>query len=483
MGQPKIELKQRACPACAAPIPPIPRDSDTVRCPYCEQTFEVVGRPRERRRRERAPPPSPTPTESPTPRRSQKSTKEGPTLGQRLVSCGFIAFAVLAAFLLLLSILVPATVGAIASVNPELGQSLGAWLAVPVEGPPELARPTAGYSFRSGAYPALADVDGDGISDLIAPYSVSDEGGESQHYIGAFSGFDLTPIWALGPFSGAEREPLGAIIIKDRLVVQEPFGVVSIVELRTGRRSGQLQLDRNPGRANLCRWTPEGTEVLVNGDFLVDALSGVSRPKKVAMYDLPPTCGATRGSQNTTQPGLHSSPTAAETMRHSRRGSRTRRGPDIPGHKILMALVDGEHGIAVIESERGREERLLVGFNPSDLSERWRAPAGALLTGLEEGESPSINIDLGRGAVVWGYNPSGKTPDLLMGRIPPRLLILDAETGAKRHDLEIGSNLGVAFRFSFADDRVWFAEDTPGASRAFAVDLHTAETLVFGGSD
>ncbi|TVQ94834.1 MAG: hypothetical protein EA397_00690 [Deltaproteobacteria bacterium] len=477
MANHTIQLKQRSCPACAAPIPPIPRGATSVQCPYCAQAFEVVGQPEERGRHAPAPQVS-APSSEPAPPRPKK--KED-SLAGRLFSCGVIVVVVTALIGLLMAILVPALVGAVAAVHPEFGQKLGAWLAVPIEGEPLPSRATEGFGFRRDAFPALADVNGDGASDLIAPYVVSD-GGEPQHYLGAFSGLDLTPLWTLGPFSGAEREPLGAIVVKDRVVVQEPFGILSIVELRTGRRTGQLQLDQNPASADLCPWEPSGTEILVASSFLVDAVSGVSRPKKVAMYDLPKTCSAVRGSQNTTS-GPVGPRTAAETMGHAVRGTRARKGPRIEGHKTLTALIDGEHGVAVIEAERGRKERLLLGFDPADLSERWRAPARALLTGIDEGDSPSINLDMGLGAIVWGYNPSAPTPDLLMGRVPPRLLILDAATGTKRHDLQIGTGLGGGFRFAFADERVWFAEDNRDISRVFAVDLHTGEALVFGGRD
>ncbi|TVQ88087.1 MAG: hypothetical protein EA397_17420 [Deltaproteobacteria bacterium] len=477
MADQTIQLKQRACPACAAPIPPIPPRATSVQCPYCERAFEVIGR-----LAPKTPPSGPPASErsAPSSRPEPGIEKKSSNLGQNLKGCAVVTLVFVVLIGLGLSILVPATIGVLATVNPELAALIGPWVGVPPEPPPPAIRPTAGLGFSARAYPVLADADQDGTSDLIAPYSVSREGeGEPAYYLGAFSGVDLSPLWTLGPFSGADREPLGAIVVEDRLVVQEPFGIISIVELRSGRRVGQLQLDKSPGSVNLCRWQPNGTDVLVDGSFLVDAVAGVSRPKKVAMYDLPVQCSHRRGSQNSSS----TIRSAAETMGHAIRGTRARRGPRVEGHKTLLALLDGEHGIAVLEAERGRKERVILGFNVSELSERWRAPARTLLSGIEEGDVPPIHLDLGMGAVVWGYTPSGAAPDRLMGRIPPRLLILDAATGRKRHDLELGRGMGGGFKFAFADQRVWFAEDHHGPSRVFGVDLHTGDVLVFGGED
>lgn len=355
--------------------------------------------------------------------------------------------------------------GLIALISPDLGSSFASFFGEELKVEPT-ARATRGLTWIDQfAAPAIADVDGDGEPDLLAPFQTR-EGSNTQTWVGAFRGRDFTELWRIGPLVGTPTRQVGVVVAGDRLVLQEPFGVVSIVELATGRRVGQHQLPENPPYARLCLMDPEGTEVQVDGQMIVDAAKGTARVNRVpawhrradhCVFQRLPGTSTESGDRYAWQLGL---PVAGRSSKPK---------PTFPGVSVTRAFVDGPHGVAVVKAMRGPPVPMLIGFSSKTLEERWRIPLDSLRP--ETADQAMDLIDLGLGTVVFTYRPSSAAR--------PVLLALDAETGDKRWEAELP---GHGLKATFGGGRVWIrVYPGPGRGSVEVFDLLDGSLRTFGG--
>lgn len=91
----------------------------------------------------------------------------------------------------------------------------------------------------SGNLPVLADVDGDGVEDVIGRFSELEP--EHTVWLGAFSGADLSPLWRAGPFAAwpGEVRFAGA---GERLVVADPSPALHVLDRATGEHRATATL-------------------------------------------------------------------------------------------------------------------------------------------------------------------------------------------------------------------------------------------------
>jgi hypothetical protein len=454
MGQ-TIRLEQRKCPSCAAALPPVDPAATEIVCAYCRQRFGVV-RPAPKQ-----------PRAAPTKRseRREGGAKAPPAAkGERPRSSG--------------PLLVVVALGLGVALFGTGGLSVvGAWLVdagVPlppgmVPAPPEPdpwvpAPGTEGHLWIDQyASPALADVDGDGRLDLLAITATSIEG-ERRPWIGAYRGQDFAPLWQLGPLPSAEARMIGLVVVGDRLVVQEPFGVVSVVELATGRRIARHTLAENQPRAQLCRLVPTDSRVLLPDRVVIDAADGSMRTDGPRWHRRPAACQEGRAHENTTDDARYD----ATQVGTAQGAHRVLRRPEVPGHRLRDVLIAGDDGVAVLEVSRGPAGRVLMGFEPGTYAERWRQP----VTALGPEEPPSLRLlDVGEGAVIVGYE--------LGNAQRMALLALDAMTGEVRWRMETRGGASLA---TFGDGSVWLPVGPHASTSAvLRIDLQSGEYVVLGG--
>lgn len=450
-----VRLKQRNCPSCAAPLPPTDPTATEVVCAYCRQRFEVV----------KAPPPRPKP--KPKRRRQRPPSPKVPDTRSAERKAALPLMLMLPVFLVLPFVaLGPALWGPIMSGLEGMGVQLPDGWAPPPP-PPDLwipAEGTAGHFWIDQyATPALADVTGDGALDLLA-ITGTGFGEQRQGWVGAYRGTDLSPLWRYGPLPARETRQIGLVVAGDQLVVLEPYGVVSILDLATGRQLHQLALEANQSYPRLCAMGSSGTHVLLPDRTLIDTAAGTARRNGPRWHQRPDDCTLRRDRGNSTE--------IADKFasKYGVRGS----GPALPGplkvtgHRVRYALIDGDDGLALLEVTRGEDARVLMGFDPKTSQERWRLP---LTTLSPEGRPHLPLLDLGEGAVVVGLSPGqGSRMDLSA---------LDAKTGDLRWTKELPGRAGEA---TFGDGAVWLAPRSRVVNgMVLRVDLMTGEHLTLGG--
>jgi hypothetical protein len=471
------KLTRIACPSCSAPLPPIPDTARQVECPYCH-TVLGVDRPGQTSQPADAPGQEPRMRIRVEEAEAARSGRAGLFLS---VLIGFVLISVLG------SVFVPLFVGcgsAVIGVSRPLWQAREALrrrpeppaatsadpstAAPPREGGTPSRRPTAGLAWSDQyAVPAVADVNGDGIADLLGPFRKAPPDDDVPAYVGAFSGRDGEPLWEVGPLAGPATRQVGLVVTGDRVVVQEPWGVVSVLELATGKRIAQHQLSENQPWARLCRLTPDGTQVMVDDQMIVDASTGTARTTGVPSWSRRPLhCRERRPPWNTTDTGEQ----ASEDLMDRRR----RRGPgfSVARHRILQALRDpaAGDGAAILEPSSGPPAPVVMGFDAATLEERWRAPWPLP---AEEGErvpEPDLEaFEVAEGVVMLAGRADNRT----------RIALLDAEDGATRwvKDLPRCWSLNGV---TVAGGRVW-AACWGGDPTVRVLDVADGEDWTFGG--
>src|SRR5512140_955166 len=110
--------------------------------------------------------------------------------------------------------------------------------AMPTEPQPPVE---LGKTFAWESFPGTvtADLDGDGVEDLVGAY-VSYDPEVSQIFVAAFRGRDLRPMWRAGPF-GLVRDRFDMRVVESGpwIVVLAAGHHVHVLDARTGRDAGQ----------------------------------------------------------------------------------------------------------------------------------------------------------------------------------------------------------------------------------------------------
>lgn len=432
MRRSTVTLHQRSCPACGAPMPPIDADATQVTCAYCHGSFEVARR-------------------SSAARRSAETEPSSPGATPGAPSCLLFVIPVVAIGFGLAV--------AVAVVSSRDGRSGGE----AVVASPDVYR---GPSWLDQyAVPAVADVDGDGRLDLLAPFRQGSGGhdDEGEVFVGAFRGSDFEELWRIGPLQGDPTRQVGLLAVGERVVVQEPYGDVSVLDLRTGERLAQLPLPQNQSWAKLCPIEPDGPQVVIDNQAILDVqtLEFVKTGERL-MRQLPAHCTRRRLPTNTTEMG---------SSFGEERGSRRAPAVVVEGHRTEGAWVDAGDGVAMLTPRRGEEAPIVFGFDAVTGDERWRAPVAALAEADNVEEVAAV--DVGEGAAIVAYSGA-------RGR-SYRLIVLDARSGTRRFDLPLRASTWRGA--TFGDGRLWIAEYRGKNSGVRVVDLGSGDVRVFGPPD
>lgn len=433
-----IHLESRICPGCGAAMPPIPPQAEQVSCDYCGRSFTVV---------QGQSPAEPLPVGRP-PERSR---------GSAALTAVFVVV-MIAVTTLPISVIL----GVVAiqdGLHHELGIDLGALIGQP-SGSTATLRWVDQY-----AAPALADVDGDGRLDLLALHRRRGDP-DDRSWLGAYSGHDLREVWLYGPIQGDPVREVGALVLGDRVVVQEPHGLVSVLSLASGERLAQLQLPENPSWARLCAAEESGTMALIHDVAVLDVASlTLAEGSARARRSWPEHCRVRRMATNTTENG----DTFAWAVSARSATLRT-------GLKVERVLREGAHQLVLAAPKRGKAQPLLIGESAESGEEQWRLPL-TVLAGSEE-EVEVRGLDLGEGVAYVAYSTDFHDAS--------RIAFIDAGTGEVlvrgslrgRYGDTVAFGDGRAFIVDYVglDTRVVIYDVRTGP----AIDSSTQGPLVFG---
>ncbi|TVQ94262.1 MAG: hypothetical protein EA397_02365 [Deltaproteobacteria bacterium] len=413
-----IQLESKVCPGCGAAMPPIAPEADRVNCVYCGRDFTVV---RKRSVAEPARPPRP-------------SSEAHPGRGAALTGAFMLAIGAVTTVPI---VIVFGVIGVQEGLQHELGVDLGRLV-----GQPYGATATLRWLDQYAA-PALADVDGDERLDLLALHRR--RGDPDDHsWLGAYSGHDLSELWLYGPIQGDPVRQVGLVVVGDRVVLQEPHGLVSVLALNSGERLTQLQLPKNPRWARLCAPQEGEPRVFLDDVAVLDAraLTLLDTPG-ARRTSWPDSCRFRRPASNTTETG----DTYATALTRRRASPRE-------GIEVQSILQDGAHQVVIGKSNRGKQQPLLIGESPESSEELWRMPISALADGQDIEYVRAT--DLGEGTVYVAYATDFHEAS--------RFAFLDATSG------EVLARGSLRGRFG---DTVTF-----GDGRAFIVDYVGADTRI-----
>ncbi|HJZ88277.1 MAG TPA: hypothetical protein VKN99_24050 [Polyangia bacterium] len=382
-------LRPYICPNCAAPLK-IDAARDEVTCTYCGHTFQV---------RHARPAPAPPPT-APSPPAPMPAHVPSPTRRPRLAIGSFSTLITLAVvgFVLWRS-------GVLHMVGQQVGLS-----NLPGLGPPLQWDAVAGA-------PLIANVDGDGVEDLIGRVRVVNP---DQLWVAAFAGIHFKPIWRAGPYGAWDtRKSILVALSGSRVLVTDSRQSARVLDLATGKELGMVPLN---DQAALVCGAPEGAprfyvETVDKQRLLIEAQPVQSRPGARPDWCGPGPFQLRPGQSECWEVGLH-----ARLRSHC---LPAREAPRVPGFEARFALREGALGVAVGSKRPGTEVPMVVGFDPERNAVQWNRVLPQDPTQAETGV-PYLT-ELSHGGVYSFY----KLKSLRGGR----LVKIDAATGATRWDV------------------------------------------------
>jgi hypothetical protein len=207
--------------------------------------------------------------------------------------------------------------------------------------------------WQSTVAPMTADVDGDGVEDVIGLYRVVNSV-ESTTHMGAFSGRSWDRLWGTEALASAHSLTLGRA--GRAILVGDDRGLVRIFSLSSGAVQHSVQLSDRAER--IC--APAGDtrhawiEVADDAHVLVDLATGQARPASP-----PEGCAPRESSSDCTSWELDDKPARAECLPRE-----LRERLKVPGMSISYALREGDHVVAMGNKEKGTPISMIAGVEP-----------------------------------------------------------------------------------------------------------------------
>ncbi len=253
-----IEIK---CPKCSAPVP-IDADATSVTCRYCGGT-SVIERAQTTR--------TPAATPAATPRTVAPAA---PLNGLRNLVFGVIAIG---------------AVGGVGSLALKLANN-----AAPGGGGQGIASMLGGSSLHFSDRPMLADVNGDGVLDVLGKV----RGPNSTDMLASFDGNTGTELWRSAPLTkdAAEGGSLRGVLL-GRFIAVDALGKVQAYDLRTGNPSWSALLGEKA--RSICEGA--GIIVIETDDDVRHGLDPATGKKRELAKDAP--CAPVFSNERDIAPG------------------------------------------------------------------------------------------------------------------------------------------------------------------------------------
>jgi hypothetical protein len=205
--------------------------------------------------------------------------------------------------------------------------------------------------WQDGKAPMIADLNGDGVEDVVGFYRVLD-GGEATTRLGAFSGATWNRLWHTDPLGDAHQLALGSA--GNAILVGDDRGLVRIFDRSSGVQLHSVQLS---DRARRICGGDEGhawIEVADEAHVLIDVATGGSRPSPP-----PAGCAPRETGSDCSSWELSDQPARAECM-----SSELRKRLAVPGMTVSYALRQGDHVVGLGYKEKGTSISMIAGLEP-----------------------------------------------------------------------------------------------------------------------
>jgi LSD1 subclass zinc finger protein len=368
-----------ACEGCGAPLW-LPEGASTATCSFCGRAHVVrAGRPAG----------APSPAGRPA----------GPTSSWPRFVVAFLVFDLVVGVVIAVAVLVAPgrAAGPTVFERPSAGPATGPGSGGVVPEGEHLQWNASGQSV------APADVDGDGVEDVVGLYRLLElPSGAQTVYAGAFRGTTFERIWKSPPLGSFLTAPGAHVAVAGRRALVTGGTVGHVLDIATGRELSAVKLtDQAQG---IC--APRGggrqlfVQVLDGANVLVDVETGAATRALVP----PPGCGGRADRECRSIHGV------CAPVDHT----------PLDGLMPRAALVEGRAGVLVGFKTPGTPVPVVAGFDPATRAVRWSSPV------IPDATSPAMDApaDLLGGVLVTGASPAPLSPF--------QLVALDAATGARR---------------------------------------------------
>jgi outer membrane protein assembly factor BamB len=207
--------------------------------------------------------------------------------------------------------------------------------------------------WQDGKAPMTADVDGDGVEDVIGLYRVLD-GGQTNTHLGAFSGKSWDRLWSSAPLGDAHTLTLGSA--GDAILIGDDRGLLRVLDRSRGVLRHSLQLSDRAKR--ICAPADDSPhawiEVADESHVLVSLVTGRSEPAPAPWGCAPRETGSDCSSWE-----LSDQPARAECMSHELRERLA-----VPGMTVSYALRQGDHVVGLGYKQKGTSISMIAGLEP-----------------------------------------------------------------------------------------------------------------------
>jgi outer membrane protein assembly factor BamB len=313
-------------------------------------------------------------------------------------------------------------------------------------------------------FPVGADVDGDGVEDLVGP-TVRVDGANAQLWVSAFDGKDFHVRWNVGPFGAAKSAgdvemKLPVVVAGKRFVVLDPKRDAHLYELDTGKLVSDFPFREDT--RGMCGPPASEPKVLVrvgDGDFLIDTATGIGRA------GAPPAwCANNRYFRRRPSESFNGYYGVQSELLQDFGDSRARLAALKPPPKVSVsvAFADGPLTIA-LGSLKGSDESVLLGFDDKGALAYQVAGPTIGLTGDHHRK------DLGFGRFVFVRGDGA-------------VVAIDAKTGEKSWETKLDGAAGThPAKLSLTASRVWLTRHDEPYAVVVAIDAATGKLLGVAG--
>lgn len=309
-------------------------------------------------------------------------------------------------------------------------------------------------------FPVGADVDGDGVEDLVGP-TVRVDGANAQLWVSAFDGKDFHVRWNVGPFgavksAGDVEMKLPVVVAGKRFVVLDPKGDAHLYELDTGKLVSDFPFREDT--RGMCGPPASEPKVLVRvgaGDFIIDTATGIGRA------GAPPAwCANNRYFRRRPSESFNGYYGVQSELLQDFGDSRARLAALKPPPKtsVSVAFADGALTVA-LGSQKGSDESVLLGFDDKGALKYQVAGSAIGLTGDHHKK------DLGFGRFVFLRGDGA-------------VVAVDAKTGEKSWETKLEGAGGThPVTLSLTASRVWLTRHDEPYALVVAFDAATGKLL------